>query len=281
MKFGLALGLLRPDMHTDAAECADELGFESLWLPEHLIFPVDMTGSPHPGIETPPVPPQTPVFDAFAYLSHLAGRTAKIRLGTHVYLPALRHPFVFARAVQTLDIVSNGRAEIGIGTGWLAAEYAAAGVDFKTRGRRTDECLQIARRLWTEETVAHEGTFYRFEAVKFEPKPIQSPHPPLHIGGESEAALARAVRFGAGWIGLSHTARDVLAPIDRLRALSERHGAARLPEITVMATLSDRSEMAAWETAGVDRLIVAPWKRSRDAVAALRTFAAEFIGKPA
>jgi probable F420-dependent oxidoreductase len=276
MKFGVPLGVLRPNCHTDVTIAADELGFESVWLPEHLIFPVDMSGSPHPGSSTPPVPPETPVFDAFAYLCYLAGRTSRIRLGTNVYLPALRHPFVFARAVQTLDLVSNGRAEIGIGTGWLATEYAAAGIDFKTRGRRTDEILTIARRLWTEEAVAHKGTFYEFEAVKFEPKPIQSPHPPLHIGGESDAALRRAVRFGAGWVGLAHTIEDVREPIARLEQFRSDAGVTAKTEITVMGKLDDPADIERWQDAGVDRLIVAPWKRSSEAVGALRAFADRF-----
>ena len=117
MKFGIALARLNPAFHVDAATAADALGFESLWMSEHLVFTVDMSGSPHPGDDTPPVPPSTPVYDVFGYLAFLAGRTQRIRLGTNVYLMALRHPFAAARAVQTLDILSGGRAEIGIGVG--------------------------------------------------------------------------------------------------------------------------------------------------------------------
>jgi probable F420-dependent oxidoreductase len=275
MKFGVALGVANPDYHSDIAVAADELGFESVWLPEHLIFPVEMHGSPHPGSDHPPVPPETPVFDAFAYLSHLAALTRRVRLGTHVYLPALRHPFVFARAVQTLDLVSGGRAEVGVGTGWLAGEYAAVGVEFRTRGRRTDETLAIARRLWTEDSVSHDGEFYRFDAVKFEPKPMQKPHPPIHIGGESDAALRRAVRHAAGWIGLGHTLASVGDPISRLRAFAKAAGA-NTPEATIMAELKDPESIERWRRGGVDRLIVAPWKRSADAVAGLRDFARRF-----
>lgn len=275
MKFGVSLGVANPKYHADIVVTADELGFESVWLPEHLIFPVDMHGSPHPGSELPPVPPETPVFDAFAYLSHLAALTQRIRLGTHVYLPALRHPFVFARAVQTLDLVSAGRAEVGVGTGWLAAEYAAVGVEFTTRGRRTDETLTIARRLWTEDAVSHDGEFYRFDPVKFEPKPVQKPHPPLHIGGESDAALRRAVRHEAGWIGLGHTLDSIGDPISRLRAFAEAARAVT-PEVTIMAEVQDAEAVELWRRAGVDRLIVAPWKRSADALDGLRDFAHRF-----
>ena len=137
MKFGVALGRLNPAFHLEATLEAERLGYESVWLPEHLVFPRDLSGSPFAGAEHPPVPPETPVFDAFAYLSFLAGRTTRIRLGTHVYLLALRHPFVAARAVQTLDVVSGGRAEVGVGAGWLGTEWPWP-------GRRTP--MKVARR---------------------------------------------------------------------------------------------------------------------------------------
>ena len=115
MKFGISLSSLHPSVHLDAALEAERLGFESVWMAEHLVFPVEMSGSPHPGADAPPVPPSVPVYDSFAYLCYLAGRTSTIRLGTNVYLLGLRHPFAAARSVQTLDVVSGGRAEVGIG----------------------------------------------------------------------------------------------------------------------------------------------------------------------
>lgn len=147
VKFGVALGRLNPAFFVEVTTEAERLGFESVWLPEHLVFPVEMTRSPYPGATHPPVPPSTPVFDVFAYLAHLAARTDRIRLATHVYNLALRHPFVAARAVQTLDIVSAGRAEVGIGAGWLESEWDAAGLDFATRGARLDEALDVCKRL--------------------------------------------------------------------------------------------------------------------------------------
>ena len=148
-------------------------------MPEHLIFPTAMAGSPYPGQDHPPVPPTTPVFDAFGWLCFLAGKTARVRLGTNVYLLGLRHPFVAARAVQTLDVVSNGRAEVGIGAGWLREEWTAAGLDPATRGRRLDEALGVVKRLWSEPEVEHHGEFYDFGPVAFEPKPMQKPWPRL------------------------------------------------------------------------------------------------------
>ena len=182
MKFGVALGRLNPSLHFELADLAESLGFESLWMPEHLVFPVDMHGSPHPGAEGPPVPPSTPVYDVFAWLSHIAARTKKVRLGTHVYLLGLRSPFAAARAIQTLDIVSGGRAEVGIGAGWLREEWTAAGLDPRTRGRRLDEALDVCKRLLRDEVIENDGDFYEFGPVMFEPKPVQKPWPPLPDG---------------------------------------------------------------------------------------------------
>jgi len=172
-----------------------------------------MGGSPFPGQEHPPVPPSTPVFDVFAYLSYLAGRTEHVKLATHVYLLGLRHPFIAARAITTLDIVSGGRAIVGIGAGWLGTEWDAVGLDFASRGRRVDEAADVCRRLWTDEVIEQHGEFYDFGPVMFEPKPVQKPHPPVIVGGESGAALRRAARLGNGWVGMDHT---VYGPVERV-----------------------------------------------------------------
>ncbi len=276
LKLAISLGMLHPAAFVETTEEADRLGFESVWLPEHLIFPVDMGGSPYPGDDHPPVPPSTPVFDAFAYLSFLAGRTERIRLGTNVYLLGLRHPFVAARAVQTLDVVSGGRAEVGVGAGWLRQEWVATGLDPSTRGRRLDEALEVVQRLWTEETVEHHGEFFDFPPVMFEPKPIQKPHPPIHVGGESPAALGRAARLGDGWYGLGHTPESAAEVVKTLRALRAEAGRAGPFTISVGGAVEDPVDLRRWEDAGVDRLVVTPWKRSREAVAGLRRFADRF-----
>jgi probable F420-dependent oxidoreductase len=146
-----------------------------------------------------------PVFDAMNYLSFLAGQTENIRFGTQVYNIGLRHPFVSARAAATLDIVSSGRFEFGVGASWLREEWDAVGLDFRTRGARVDEALAICRALWTESTVSHHGRFFDFDAVMFEPKPVQAGGPPLHIGGDGGAALRRVARYGDGWLPMNHT----------------------------------------------------------------------------
>jgi probable F420-dependent oxidoreductase len=279
VKFGVSLGQANPAAWSDITEEADRLGFESVWVPEHLVLPLDMTSSPFEGEEHPPIPPTTPVFDAFVFLGYLAGRTERIRFGTYVYNLGLRHPFVSARAVQTLDVVSGGRADVGIGASWLRQEWDAAGLDFRTRGRRVDEALAVCKRLWTEATVEHRGEFFSFGPVAFEPKPVQQPWPPVHVGGESEAALARAARLGDGWIGMRHTIESVAKPVARLRELREEAGrSGDRFEVTVGGPVESRDDVARWREVGVDRIVVAPWARTSGAVDGLRRFAEAVFG---
>jgi len=274
VKFGIALGALNSHFHLDATEEAERLGYESVWLPEHLVLPVRMSRSPHPGDEHPPVPPTTPVFDAFAYLGFLAGRTRHVRLGTHVYNLGLRHPFIAARAVQTLDVLSGGRVEFGIGASWLEEEWRAIGLDFASRGRRVDESIGVCKRLWTEPEVAHDGEFFGFDAVAFEPKPLQQPWPPILVGGESGAALRRAARVGDGWIGMSHTFESAAGQIARLRELRNEYGRDTTTfQICLGGPVTSAADVRRWEELDVTRLVVSPWRRSPDAVDGLRRFA--------
>ena len=227
MKIALSLGALNPSLWVEATQEADRLGYESVWLPEHLVIPVAMEGSPHAGQEHPPIPSNVPVFDALAYLSFLAGKTEQIHFGTQVYNIGLRHPFVVARAVTTLDVVSGGRLEFGIGASWLRAEWEAVGLDFDSRGRRVDEAIGICQRLWNEEVVEHHGEFFDFGPVMFEPKPTHRPWPTLHIGGDGPAAIRRAATLGDGWIPMNHTLEQIPADAQTHRPAPGRCGPAR------------------------------------------------------
>ncbi len=274
MKFGVALGALNPNFHLDATLEADRLGYESVWLPEHLVFTRTMSRSPHPGQDVPPVPPTAPIYDAFAYLAYLAARTEHVRLGTHVFNIGLRHPFTTARGVQTVDLLSNGRFEFGIGASWLEEEWDAAQLDFSTRARRVDEAVDVCKRLWTEETVSHRGEFFTFDDVVFEPKPVQKPWPPILVGGESRAALRRAARLGDGWIGMAHTPESAAGQVEALDALLVEHGRDRSSfEVVLGGPVASRDDVRRWEGLGVTRMIVSPWRRSPDAIDGLQRFA--------
>jgi probable F420-dependent oxidoreductase len=278
VKFGVALGALNPRLHVDATVEAERLGFESVWLPEHLVLPRTMSNSPYPGEDHPPIPPDTPVYDPFAYLAFLAAKTDRVRLGTHVYNIGLRHPFTTARGVQTVDVLSHGRFEFGIGASWLGQEWDATGLDFATRGRRVDEAVAVCKRLWTESTVTHDGEFFSFDAVAFEPKPVQQPWPPILVGGESTAALRRAARAGDGWLGMGHTFDTAASRIEQLRSLLLEHD--RDPdtfEVVLGGPVGSTEDVERWERLGVTRLIVSPWRRSKEAIVGLQDFAARLF----
>ena len=268
-RVGVSLGNLNPKVWPALVEAADALGFDSVWIPEHLVLPVAMAGSPHPGQDHPPVPPTVPVFDAWAYLAFLAGRTQRVRLGTFVYNLGLRHPFVAARAIQTVDVVSGGRVEVGVGAGWLAAEWEAVGLDFSSRGARLEESLAVCRRLWSEPVVEHHGRFYDFGPVAFEPKPVQQPHPPVHVGGLSEMALRRAVRVGDGWIGMVNTPDELTGYARRLEQLAEEAGRSRPLEILTGGPASSMADLERWGRAGLGRLLLSGLGSSSQALGTL------------
>jgi probable F420-dependent oxidoreductase len=276
VKIGISLGQLNPSLWAEATREADRLGYESVWMPEHLVIPVAMTGSPHEGAEHPPIPSNVPVFDVFSYLGFLAGQTEQIHFGTQVYNIGLRHPFVVARAVTTLDVVSGGRVEFGIGASWLEAEWEAVGLDFSTRGRRVDETIEVCQRLWSEEVVEHHGEFFDFGPVMFEPKPTHAPWPSLHIGGDGPAAMRRAATVGDGWIPMNHSLEEIPADARRIARLRQDAGKTDPLEITLGggAELDDLRHRA---DQGVGRALVKPWRSSKDALEGMRRFADEVL----
>lgn len=278
MDLGITLGQLNPAYWEEVAIEADQLGFESVWLPEHLVFPLEISGQLVPGEEHPPVPPTMPIYDVCSYLSYLAAKTTNVKLGSFVYLLGIRHPFISARGFATVDILSGGRAMCGVGAGWLTTEWRAAGFDPKTRGGRLDEAIEVVRRLWTEPEISHDGTYFPFEPVAFEPKPIQAGGPPILVGGESGRALRRAATVGDGWLGMFHNPESAAGRVAELQRLASEAG--REPgsvTATVMGEMTDSADLERWTETGIDRLIVTPWTRSRDAVEGLRRLAEQVM----
>jgi alkanesulfonate monooxygenase SsuD/methylene tetrahydromethanopterin reductase-like flavin-dependent oxidoreductase (luciferase family) len=176
--------------------------------------------------------------------------------------------------VQTLDVVSEGRVEFGIGASWLEEEWIAAELDFATRGRRVDEALDVCKRLWTESEVSFDGEFFHFDGVVFEPKCVQQPWPPVLVGGESKAALRRAARAGDGWIGMSHDFESAAVQIAALRSLLAEHGREDAPfELCLGGPVESADDVRRWEELGVTRLVISPWARSKEAIEGMRRFA--------
>ncbi|MGE0880683.1 MAG: LLM class F420-dependent oxidoreductase [Acidimicrobiia bacterium] len=212
MEFGLPLFGLSPRYYPEVAKAAEENGFDSVWMPEHLVLPEEMPPTyPYTDNGFPPIVPETPMYDVWVVLASIASMTSTIRLATNVYILPLRNPFITARSVVTLDRISGGRVTLGIGVGWLEEEFDTVGESFHDRGKRTDEIMGLLRRLWTVEVIESKEGFYQFGPVRFAPKPLQKPCIPIQVGGHSKAALRRAGRLGDGWIAAGDKNLEMLA----------------------------------------------------------------------
>lgn len=268
--------MVNPSLWLPLAELADQYGFESVWLPEHLVLPVVGSGSPIQGDEHPPIPPHIPVHDVLVFLGSIAARTERIGLGTFVYNIGLRHPFSTARAIATLDVISGGRVEFGIGASWMAEEWDAAGLDFSSRGRRVDEAIEVCRRLWTDDVIEHHGEFFDFAEVMFNPKPVSSPVR-LHIGGDGAAAMRRAATVGAGWAPMNHELAEIPAAVERLHEMCDRIGREDRPQVTVAGGVETEDDLDRYASHGIDRVLVAPWASSKTAMADTERFAEKLL----
>jgi probable F420-dependent oxidoreductase len=231
---------------------AEDLGFESLWVGEHVALP-------EPRTEASPLAASTLLHDPLIALTYLAARTTRVRLGTGILILPLRNPAVLAKQIASLDVLSGGRVELGIGVGGLPEELAAVGVRMAERGARADEYLDAIRALWTMDKPHFEGRTVTIRDVDAHPRPVQDPVPIL-VGGHSPAALRRAVLRGQGWYGFGLEVAAAARLIDDLRELEGRLGrpAALGPlEITLTPPLRS-TERDAYADLGVDRLVMVP-----------------------
>ena len=191
MEFGIVLPISSQRISLDTvlniAKEAERLKYNSVWVSDHFISP---SGS-------------TYTFEPWTVLSALALVTSKIRLGTYVLCNQFRHPSILAKMSVTLDHISKGRLDLGIGAGWVRAEHESFGFiweRFNVRLQRLRETLEIIRKLWTENDVSYAGQFFQLKNANLQPKPFQKPHPPLWVGGSSKAILRIVAEFGDGWI---------------------------------------------------------------------------------
>ena len=194
------------------ARRAEALGYSSLWTFQRLLSPLNEDG---------PVlaPRYRSVQDPLAVLAHLAGQTETVRLGVAVVNMPYYAPIVLAKLLTTIDHLSGGRLDAGLGIGWLPAELAAAGATTAQRGARAEDYLRCLRAIWTDEIVDYDGDFYRVPRSRVDPKPLQKPHPPVLLGGGAPPALRRAGRLAAGWISSSQAdLTRIDEPIGTVRA---------------------------------------------------------------
>jgi probable F420-dependent oxidoreductase len=265
-QFGRAAG---PDAIERAARLAEDLGYDDVWVSDHVAQPASQ-GYPSPFL-----------FDPLLTLGWAAAATERVGLGTSVLVAAQYHPLWLANATASLDALSGGRLRLAIGVGWSEAEYDALGQDFHTRGRRTDEILDILGACWTSDPTTHRGTFYDLEEMRVLPKPA---HPiEIWIGGGSEAAYRRAARHGSGFQLIGLKPDTVLEPIARLRrdhpdpstyTISLRTGW----DPHGMDPSEIAEEHAAFEEAGVQHVVAAPWRSDVDAWLASMELLAEVVG---
>jgi probable F420-dependent oxidoreductase len=204
---------------------AEQRGIGTIWVGEHVVL-FDEYASSYPYAQDGriPVPTGTGLLEPLNTLSFLAAHTTTVRLGTAILLLPQRNPVYTAKEVSTLDWLSNGRVDLGVGVGWLEEEFDAVNVPWPGRGRRTDEYLEVLNTLWCDETSSHQGEFYSLAPCAMYPKPVQTPHPPVHIGGESKAALARVARAGQGWHTFNRSPEDLAEPLAVLGGLLEESG---------------------------------------------------------
>ena len=252
--------LATPTIIRDFGRRAEGIGLESIWMGEHVaLFDKNTYGYPGAKDGRIPVPDGGGMLDVIATFGFLAAATTSLRLGTGVALVPQRNPIYTAKEICTLDWLTGGRIDFGIGVGWNKEEVEACGYRWEDRGARCDEFLEAMRRMWTEPVLDFAGTWVKFEALRLDPKPIQKPHVPIIVGGYADAALRRAVRFGAGWYGFNRDPAGTREMIARLDDAFAKAGRTRGPEFEIIITPPASMALDAvqeYADVGVHRLVV-------------------------
>ena len=233
MKFWQSLSFTETDQLVPLARICEEVAFHGVIVSDHVFYPARLD-SPYPYSQDgrPPFGPETEWPEPWAAISAMAAATTRLRFVTAVYLAALRHPLLVAQSVSTAAVLSGDRVALGVGAGWMAEEFAPLGQDFRTRGRRLDEMIEVLRTLWGGGMVEHHGAHYDFGPLQMSPAPKRTV--PVYVGGTSRPALRRAAR-NDGWIGAGNDPAEVPALVDRLRALRVEAGRVDEPFETIVA----------------------------------------------
>ena len=215
--FGINIGVCANGQSAaQVAQAAEAVGFESVWTGEHVVLP-------DPQAPPSPLPPEAPILDPAVALAVIASHTRRLRLGTGIIILPQRNPLVLAKELASVDVVSGGRLIFGLGIGYLKAEFDALGVSFDDKGARTLEYLEAMLAIWTAEKPAYQGRFVSFAGVQSMPRPVQTPHPPIVMGGRTAPAYRRAVTHANGWFGFALDAADTAACLAGLRTALAKH----------------------------------------------------------
>ena len=254
MRFGFALpnhwGVEDPEDLLDLAERAEAAGFASVWVAHHILN-AGYVGK-RLGLK--------PYWDALTVLSFVATRTERVRLGTSVLVLPYLHPMPVAKQLATIDVMSGGRLDLGVGVGAMPEENEALGIDYHTRGAVADECIDVLKALWADGSASYEGAHYAFQDAVSSPKPLQRPHPPLLIGGNGIPALRRVARCGDGWHPYLLGPEQMEERLPRLDEELAKVGRSR-DEITVslrvdIDAVPTREAAEVYAALGIDELVI-------------------------
>ena len=260
MKFVLSTSFSSVSHLTKLAPAADENGWFAMSFSDHVVNPQTIN-TPYPYTEdgSRRWQPFTDWPDPWVMIGALATITKNLRFTNNIFVLPMRNPFLVAKAISTAAIVSDNRVIPAIGVGWSADEFALMQADFSTRGRRTDEMLEILRLLWTGEMVEYQGRYYQFDALEMNPAPGE--YIPIWIGGISDPAMKRAARLADGWVTDLQTSEEITGSIDRITQWRREYGREHLP-FDVMATPSDAWDVDGYkrlQDAGVTHIMTMPW----------------------
>jgi probable F420-dependent oxidoreductase len=261
MRFWQSIAFTEVDQLIEVAKIAEEVGFDGLMISDHLLhfeqlhsrYPYSADGKP-PAFSAETVWPE-----CWSIIAALAAVTTRIRFVTNVYILPARNPIEVAKAASSVATFAEGRVILGAGAGWMKEEFDVLGVDFGTRGRRFDECIEVLRTLWSGKIVAHDGDFFRFPRVRMCPVP-RTPIP-IYIGGMSAAALRRAARLGDGWLGAGQSPEQAMATVQQLAQLRAEAGRSGAPfdVIAPLAVPADIDTLARLRDAGVTGTVSYPF----------------------
>lgn len=269
-----------PEYVTPLVEMCESVGLESIWAVEHVVMAEDYEPLyPYSQDGRAPTGPDTMMPDPLEWLSFVAARTERLRLGTSVLIASQHNAVVLAKRVATLDALSNGRLTLGVGIGWQREEYEAVGVPYRDRGRRLDECIEAMRILWKEGPQSYHGRHFDFERVNLDTKPAQPEGVPLVIGGSSEFAARRAGRLGDGFYPYVISPEDYAARIEDIGAAAKEAGRdASAIELTVWPASYDFTRtfdvdfVRSYRDLGVERVVVSAVEAGTNDIAKQRDF---------
>ncbi|MBM5810466.1 MAG: TIGR03619 family F420-dependent LLM class oxidoreductase [Gammaproteobacteria bacterium] len=262
MQFWQSLFQCESDQIFDLTKLCEQLGFHGVMPSDHLLhFAEQHSKYPYsPDHKPPSFRDDTPWFDCWTLIAALTAVTKRLHFCTNVYILPLRNPLEVAKATSSVAFFANGRLLLGAGAGWMKEEFDVLGVDFASRGRRYDECIEVIRKLHSGEFVEHQGEFFHFQRLNMLPKP---PAPvPILIGGTTEVAMRRAARIGDGWISPGGTVAGNLEFLGRLDQLRREYGTHNRPFDSIVAVFGEeatRDDLRRLEDAGATGFVSIPF----------------------